>query len=76
MKLPSNKEIWILTYPIILSMLAENVINVTDTVFLARIGEAELGAAAIGGTFYILLFIIGLGFSIGSQIIISLEFDT
>jgi len=69
--LPSNKDIWALTYPIILSLFAENVINVTDTIFLARFGEAELGASAIGGTFYILLFIIGLGFSIGTQILIS-----
>lgn len=52
-------------------MMAENIINVTDTIFLARIGEVELGASAIGGTFYVILFIIGLGFSIGTQIIIS-----
>ncbi|HOH85057.1 MAG TPA: MATE family efflux transporter, partial [Bacteroidales bacterium] len=71
LKLPSNKAIWALTYPIILSLFAENIINVTDTIFLARVGEAELGASAIGGTFYVLLFIIGLGFSIGTQIIIS-----
>jgi len=71
LKLPSNKAIWALTYPIILSLFAENIINVTDTIFLARIGEAELGASAIGGTFYVLIFIIGLGFSIGTQIIIS-----
>jgi putative MATE family efflux protein len=52
-------------------MIAENIINITDTVFLARVGEGELGASAIGGTFYVILFIIGLGFSIGTQIIIS-----
>jgi len=51
--------------------MAENIINITDTVFLARVGEGELGASAIGGTFYVILFIIGLGFSIGTQIIIS-----
>jgi putative MATE family efflux protein len=71
MKIPSHKEIWMLTYPIILSLFAENVINITDTIFLARVGEAELGASAIGGTFYVILFIIGLAFSIGTQIIIS-----
>ncbi len=60
-----------MTYPIILSMFAENIINITDTIFLARVGESDLGASAIGGTFYVLLFIIGLGFSIGTQIIIS-----
>ncbi len=69
--LPTNKEIWKLTYPIILGLFAENIIGVTDTVFLARVGEIQLGAAAIGSTFYIILFIIGLGFSIGTQIIIS-----
>jgi putative MATE family efflux protein len=71
LKLPSNKDIWNLTFPILLSMVAENIINITDTVFLARVGEGELGASAIGGTFYVILFIIGLGFSIGTQIIIS-----
>ncbi len=71
MQLPSHKEIWSLTFPILLSMVAENIINITDTVFLARVGEGELGASAIGGTFYVILFIIGLGFSIGTQIIIS-----
>lgn len=71
MKLPANRDIWALTYPIILSLFAENIINVTDTIFLAHVGEGELGASAIGGTFYVLLFIIGLGFSIGTQIIIS-----
>lgn len=71
MKLPSYKDIWNLAFPILLSMIAENIINITDTIFLARIGEAELGASAIGGTFYVILFIIGLGFSIGTQIIIS-----
>lgn len=71
LSLPSNKEIWKLTYPILLSLFAENIINLTDTIFLARVGEIELGASAIGGTFYVILFIIGLGFSIGTQIIIS-----
>jgi putative MATE family efflux protein len=71
LQLPSNKDIWNLTFPILLSMVAENIINITDTVFLARVGEGELGASAIGGTFYVILFIIGLGFSIGTQIIIS-----
>jgi putative MATE family efflux protein len=70
-QLPSHKEIWSLTFPIILSMMAENIINITDTIFLARVGEGELGASAIGGTFYVILFIIGLGFSFGTQIIIS-----
>ena len=51
-------------------MLAQNIINVTDTAFLGRVGEVELGASAMGGIFYICLFTIFFGFSTGAQIII------
>ncbi len=67
----SNKEIIHVAYPIFLSYLAQNVVNVTDTAFLGRVGEVELGASALGGVFYMALFMIGLGFSIGSQILIA-----
>ena len=43
----TNKEIWNVTYPIFLGLLAQNVINVTDTAFLGHVGEVALGAAAI-----------------------------
>lgn len=46
----SNKKIWQVSYPILLSLFAQNIINVTDTAFLGRIGEVELGASALGGT--------------------------
>lgn len=45
----TNKEIWNVTYPIFLGLLAQNVINVTDTAFLGHVGEVALGAAAMGG---------------------------
>ena len=44
----TNKQIWNVSYPIFLSLLAQNVINVTDTAFLGRVGEVELGASAMG----------------------------
>ena len=40
----TNKEIWNVTYPIFLGLLAQNVINVTDTAFLGHVGEVALGA--------------------------------
>ena len=52
-----------------MSWLAQNIINVTDTAFLGRVGEVELGDSAMG-VYYICMFTIALGFSIGSQIII------
>jgi putative MATE family efflux protein len=68
------KEIWKIAYPIILGSIVQNIISVTDTAFLGRVGEVELGAAAIGGVFYLTLIMLGLGFSIGTQIIVARRF--
>lgn len=67
----TNKEIWRVTYPVFLGLLAQNVINVTDTAFLGRVGEVALGAAAMGGLLYICVYTIAFGFSVGSQILIA-----
>jgi putative MATE family efflux protein len=67
---PSFNTIWKISFPIFLSLLAQNIIIVVDTAFLGRVGETELGASAIGGLFYICLFILGFGFATGCQILI------
>jgi len=51
--------------------VAQNVINVTDTAFLGRLGEVSLGAGAIGGLFYLAIIMIGWGVGIGTQIIVA-----
>lgn len=66
----SNKEIFKISYPIFLGLIAQNIVNVTDTAFLGRVGEIELGASALAGVCYIALFMIAFGFSQGSQILI------
>ena len=66
----SSKNIFRITYPIFLTLLAQNIINVTNTAFLGRVGEVELGASAIGGVFYFAIYMIGFGFSQGAQILI------
>ncbi len=58
----TNKQIWSVSYPILLSLLAQNVINVTDTAFLGHVSEVALGASAMGGLFYICIFTIAFGF--------------
>ena len=65
------KEIWRIAYPIMLSSLAVSILNITDTIFLGRVGEVELGAAVIGGTFYFIVLITGMALSNGAQIIMS-----
>ncbi len=64
------KNIWKVAYPILISLVMEQMIGLTDTAFLGRVGEVELGASAIAIVYYMVLFMIGFGFSIGAQIII------
>jgi putative MATE family efflux protein len=67
----SYKKIWTVAYPIIIGSVAQNLINVTDTAFLGRVGEIELGASALGGMFYFVLIMLGLGFGTAAQIIMA-----
>lgn len=66
----SYKNIWRVSFPIILSGVAQNLVNVTDTAFLGRVGIIEIGAAGNAGIFYFVLMMLGMGFTIGCQIII------
>ena len=34
---------------------------------MGRVGEVELGASAIAGVYYLAIFMLGFGFSIGSR---------
>ena len=65
------KEIWHIAYPLLISLLMEQMIGMTDTAFLGRVGEVELGASAIAGIFYTVIFMAAFGFSIGTQILIA-----
>lgn len=67
----SYKKIWHITFPVLMSVLMEHLIGMTDSAFLGRVGEVELGASALAGVYYLGLFMLGLGFSIGAQIIIA-----
>ena len=67
----SYKEIWRIAWPIMLSSMANTVINFTDTAFVARVGEKELAASALGGVFYFVMVMIGVAIGIGSQILIA-----
>ncbi|HQB76893.1 MAG TPA: MATE family efflux transporter [Tenuifilaceae bacterium] len=67
----SYSRIWSIAYPIIIGSVAQNVINVTDTAFLGRLGEVALGGGAIGGLFYLAVIMFGWGFGVGTQIVIA-----
>ena len=66
----SFRDLWRVAWPILLSLVMEQMLGMTDTAFLGRVGVIELGAAALAGVFYTVLFMIGFGFSLGGQILI------
>ncbi|MBQ4133797.1 MAG: MATE family efflux transporter, partial [Desulfovibrionaceae bacterium] len=66
----SYRHIWTIAYPVLISLITEHLISLTDTAFLGRVGEIELGASALGGVYYWVVFMLGLGFSLGAQIMI------
>lgn len=67
----SRKTIILVALPIILESLAQNILNITDTAFMGRIGEVNLGAAAIGSLYYFVFIMIAFGLGVGAQIIIA-----
>ena len=66
----SYRNIMRVAYPILISLVMEQMIGLTDTAFLGRVGEIELGASAIAIIYYMVIFMVGFGFSLGAQIII------
>ncbi len=66
----SYSKIWHVAYPIFLTLLVQNLIQVVGTAFLGHVGEIELGASAIAGIYYMVIFMLAFGFSSGSQILI------
>ena len=71
MSSPTTRTIWDIAWPIMLSLVAQNIVNVTDTAFLGRVGEIELGASAIGGLLYTTIFMVAFGFTTGVQILVA-----
>ena len=54
-----------------MSLLMEHMIGLTDTAYLGRVGEVELGASALAGVYYLVIYMLGFGFSIGAQVLIA-----
>ncbi|MEG2227398.1 MAG: MATE family efflux transporter [Odoribacter sp.] len=67
----TNRQILHIAGPILISLLMEQMIGMTDTAFLGRVGEIELGASALASVYYLAIFMLGFGFSAGVQIMIS-----
>lgn len=66
----SYKYIWKISVPIIIGLIAQNIMVAIDTAFLGRVGVVALGAGALGGLFYLAVVMLGIGFGTGTQILI------
>jgi putative MATE family efflux protein len=65
------RNIWKISYPVMMSSLAASLINATDIAFMGRVSEIALGASAIAGILYVVLAITGNGLGTGLQIMIA-----
>lgn len=65
------RNIWLINSPVMMSILIEQLINITDAIFLGHVGEIELGASALAGIWYLAIYMLGFGFSLGLQVIIA-----
>lgn len=65
------KQIWLINYPVMMSLLMEQLINMTDAVFLGRVGEVELGASALACMYYLAIYMLGFGFGLGIQVLVA-----
>ncbi len=65
------KKIWLIAFPVMMSILIEQLINITDALFLGHVGDVELGASAIAGIWFLAIYMLGFGFSLGLQVVIA-----
>jgi putative MATE family efflux protein len=70
----SYKSIIKMATPIILGILADNIISTTDAIYVGRLGEVELSAVGLGGIFYYAFILFASSLSYGSQIIFARRF--
>jgi len=63
--LPYYKRNLALAFPIILAQLGQVTVSIVDTFMVGMLGTVELAAVAFAGSIFMLVFIFGLGFSLG-----------
>lgn len=65
------KQIWLINLPIMVSLLMEQLINFTDSIFLGHVSQIDLGASALSTMYYTAIYMLGFGFSLGTQVVIA-----
>ncbi|MBP9134860.1 MAG: MATE family efflux transporter [Saprospiraceae bacterium] len=68
---PSVRQIIAIALPIMIGSAAQNVLQLSDSIFLYHLSETDFAAIGFVGVFYLMVNAIGYGFSKGGQIIIA-----
>lgn len=67
----SYKQILAISLPIMLGSAAQNIVVLSDNVFLYHLSPTDFASIGIVGVFYLIVAAIGFGFSRGGQILIA-----
>ncbi len=67
----SYRQILSISAPIMLASAAQNVITLSDGVFLYHLGEGDFATIGFVGVYYMIMAVIGYGISKGGQIMIA-----
>lgn len=67
----SYKNILRIAFPVMIGGLSFTLVNLTDTLFLSQLGEAELGGAGNAVLLFAIFVQVGMGFSTGAQIVLA-----
>lgn len=67
----SYKQIMAISLPIMLASAVQNIIALSDSVFLSHLSKDDFGTIGFVGVFYLVVAAIGFGFSKGGQIMIA-----
>ncbi len=54
-----------------MSLLMEQLINLTVSIFLGHVSQIDLGASALAAMYYTAIYMLGFGFSLGAQVVIA-----
>lgn len=65
------KRILQISGPVFISLMAQNIIGITDTAFMAHLGEVELGGAGMATLVYFCIYTLGHSLGTGTQIIVA-----
>src|SRR5437660_11854316 len=66
-----SRVVWKVSLPVILAGASENLLHLIDTIFLARVGVAEVGALAIADPVLLLFLVLPVGSAEAIQILAS-----